>query len=378
MIPRAMIRSAALFAVCLSFSACADVECTRNTDCGDRSRCELNRCVSDCAGDRDCPSGQTCDVNGACVARPDVKVVDVTADLADTPDSADAQPVDAGADVRDDLARDGGDADAPPIDADAALVDADATSPDVTDSGHDANDASPVDVTDAATDTFDGSNLPPDVAPIDAATDVAIDDGAALDVATDGPPDVTDVVDARDAADVSDASDVSDAPDASGCVRTFACEAMTADAECGVVTATGRRYPDLGRPYCSDRLSRQGCSCHLLRCVSPGPLCAGTYVATYRERLISGCNGVPGELSGTCNALWNVVQTWPGASVLADATMYNVYLSWSFTDYTQMFTVTTPTQVRLVVQQSTWFSDVSGVGNSGRAEVARVSVAPAP
>lgn len=366
-----MLRAKALFAVCLSFMACADVECVRNTDCGDHTRCELNRCVRDCAADRDCPSGQTCDVNGACVSRPDVKVVDVSADLADAPDSSDAQPADVAVDTRDDLASDAQpdvtdvttiDADVTTI-TDAVSIDADVASADVTDASRDASDAALNDVVEASVDAFDGSNVPIDVASVDAITDVTVDRGAPSDAAADAS---------------SDAADVLDATDSSGCVRTFACEAITSDAECGVVTSTGRRYPDLGRPYCSDRLTREGCNCDLLRCVSPGPLCAGTYVATFRERLISGCNGIAGELSGTCTSLWNVVQTWPVASALSDRTLYNVSLSWSFADYTQMFTVTSPTQVRLVVEQSTWFSDVSGVGNSGRAEVARASVAPAP
>ncbi|MFO0649064.1 MAG: hypothetical protein U0326_22675 [Polyangiales bacterium] len=366
-----MMRAAALFAVCLFVPACADVECARNTDCGDHRRCELNRCVSDCAADRDCPSGQLCDPNGACVARPDAKVVDVTADLSDTPVTTDVKPADAGADARDDIASD------VPRDA----PDADVPAFDVIDASRDVATDAAEDATDASLDVRESGNDPPDVPPFDAPGDISSDDGAALDVATDRGVDVSDVSDAsdvRDVSDVSDVSDVADVSDASGCVRTFACEAMTADAECGVVTSTGRRYPDLGRPYCADRLTREGCSCHLLRCVSPGPLCAGTYVATFREWLISGCNGVAGELSGTCNALWNVVQTWPAVSVISDRTMYNVSLSWAFADYTQMFTVTAPTQVRLVVQQSTWFSDVSGVGNSGRSEVARVSVAAAP
>lgn len=332
-----MMRAAVLFAVCLSLSACANVQCARNTDCGDHSRCELNRCVSDCAADRDCPSGLRCDLNGACVAMPDAKVTDVSVDLADTPVSTDAEPADVGADVV----------------RDSPVVD--------------------VPLLDAKVVARDGGNERPDVAPLDVAADVTADVAA-----VDGMFDAAEVADAHTAVDASDAVVVGDAADASGCVRTFACEAVTADAECGVVTSAGRRHPDLGRPYCADRLSREGCSCHLLRCVSPAPLCAGTYVATFRERLVSGCNGVAGELSGTCNALWNVVQTWPAASVLSDRTMYNVYLSWSFTDYTQTFTVTSPAQVRLVVQQSTWFSDVSGVGNSGRSEVARVSVAPSP
>ncbi len=363
-----MLRATALFAICLSLSGCADVECVRNTDCGDHTRCELNRCISDCAADRDCPSGETCDPNGVCVSRPDAKSVDVTADLADTPDTPDVQPADVSVDARDDLASDAphdvSDADVASIDADVSVadvapIDADVITVDAADA---SRDVAPVDASDASVDAFDGSNVPPD-AVVDAVVDVAVDDGAAIDVALDSPADARDVVDASDA---------------SGCVRTFACEAITADAECGVVTATGRRYPDLGRPYCSDRLTRAGCNCDLLRCVSPGPLCAGTYVATFNERLVSGCNGIAGELSGTCTALWNVVQTWPAATTVSDRTLYNVSLTWSFADYTQMFTLTTPTQVRLVVEQSTWFSDVSGVGNSGRSEVARVSVAPAP
>jgi len=68
------------------------------------------------------------------------------------------------------------------------------------------------------------------------------------------------------------------------------------------------------------------------------------------------------------------VQAWPSGAVLSDRTMLNVNLSFSLAGYTQTFTLTEPTQVRLVIQQSAWFSDVSGVGNSGRAEVAGVYV----
>lgn len=51
------------------FDACAKVECSRNSDCGDRTRCEMNRCVRDCAEDRDCLDGERCNLNGLCVGR---------------------------------------------------------------------------------------------------------------------------------------------------------------------------------------------------------------------------------------------------------------------------------------------------------------------
>lgn len=167
------------------------------------------------------------------------------------------------------------------------------------------------------------------------------------------------------------------APDqAQACVTSFQCDARTAEHECGVTTATGQRYPDRGAPYCTDRLSREKCSCDLVRCVSPMPLCPGSYQAIFTERLIAGCNGVAGQLDGTCTAVWNVVEAWPGGAKLADQTQLNVTLSFSSADYAAEFSVATATQVRLVVEQNCWFADVSGVGNAGRSEVSQVRVAP--
>jgi hypothetical protein len=49
-------------------SACANVECSFNSDCGEHARCEMNRCARDCLEDRDCDEGATCNPNGRCVA----------------------------------------------------------------------------------------------------------------------------------------------------------------------------------------------------------------------------------------------------------------------------------------------------------------------
>lgn len=173
------------------------------------------------------------------------------------------------------------------------------------------------------------------------------------------------------------APDLALPPDlAPACLTSFSCDARTAEHGCGVTTATGQRYPDAGAPYCPDKLSRAGCSCDLVRCTSPGPLCPGSYRAIFNEMMHAGCSGRPGQLDGTCNTLWNVVQSFPDGRVLADQTLYNVYLTFDFKDYELPFTLAAPAQVRLLVQQSCWFSDVSGSGNSGRAEVSQIRVAP--
>ena len=160
------------------------------------------------------------------------------------------------------------------------------------------------------------------------------------------------------------------------CITSFSCDARTAEHECGVTTATGQRHPDRGAPYCSDKVSRVGCSCDLVRCVSPGPLCPGEYQAIFSEQLLSGCNGRAGQLDGTCVAVWNVVESWPAGAKLADQTQYNVSLSFSSADYAAPFTVAAATQVRLVVEQNCWLQDVSGVANAGRSEVSQIRVAP--
>lgn len=189
------------------------------------------------------------------------------------------------------------------------------------------------------------------------------------------------VLDLREALDLGGGPDLASAdaatpPDqAQGCVTSFQCDARTAEHECGVTTATGQRYPDRGTPYCTDRLSREKCSCDLVRCVSPQPLCPGSYKAIFTERLIAGCNGVPGQLDGTCAAVWNVVEAWPGGAKLSDQAQLNVTLSFSSADYAAEFSIAAATQVRLVVEQNCWFADVSGVGNAGRSEVSQVRVA---
>lgn len=82
------------------FDACAKVECSRNSDCGDRTRCEMNRCVRDCAEDRDCLDGERCNPNGLCVGRvPGEDVPAVTEDTgidAGSTDTGIVVPVDAG------------------------------------------------------------------------------------------------------------------------------------------------------------------------------------------------------------------------------------------------------------------------------------------
>jgi hypothetical protein len=158
------------------------------------------------------------------------------------------------------------------------------------------------------------------------------------------------------------------------CVTSFSCPAAAAEHECGVATDEGQRHPDRGAPYCADKLSRKRCSCDLIRCRSPRSLCAGTYKATFRQRLLAGCDGTPGQHVGTCQALWDVVEMWPGGEVLSDRGLLNVDLDFTMKDYSQTFTLTEPTQVRLVVEQYCWLQDVQGVGNAGRGEVNQVSI----
>src|SRR4051794_3870602 len=74
------------------------------------------------------------------------------------------------------------------------------------------------------------------------------------------------------AADLVSAADLQPTPDAGDakCITSFSCDARTAEHDCGVTTATGQRYPELGAPYCmGDKTTRQGCSCNLVRCQSP-------------------------------------------------------------------------------------------------------------
>lgn len=167
-------------------------------------------------------------------------------------------------------------------------------------------------------------------------------------------------------------------PSWTDCVTSFRCEAETAETECGVVTADGRRHPDVGAPYCSDQLTRDGCTCDLLRCTSPQPLCPGTYRMRARERLISGCNGVAGELGGTCDTLWNVAESSPDGTPVAESRLFNVDLSFTWAIYEHDVTLTAPTVVRMRVEQDAWLEDVSGGGNAGRAEVDWAELTPAP
>lgn len=107
-------------------SSCADIECSRNSDCGDRARCDMNRCVRDCREDRDCAEGSTCNPNGLCVKstptddRPEVVDAPVSVDRGFTP--ADGG-VDAGTDAGFDVGRDAGfDVGAPDVGAPDAVA----------------------------------------------------------------------------------------------------------------------------------------------------------------------------------------------------------------------------------------------------------------
>jgi len=77
------------------FDACAKVECSRNSDCGERTRCEMNRCVRDCAEDRDCLTGERCNLNGLCVGTTPGEDVPAVEEDAGT----DAGPADTGVDT---------------------------------------------------------------------------------------------------------------------------------------------------------------------------------------------------------------------------------------------------------------------------------------
>lgn len=179
------------------------------------------------------------------------------------------------------------------------------------------------------------------------------------------------------AADLAGAPDLAAAPDLSTCVTTFVCDAVTAEHGCGVTTAAGQRYPDKGAPYCPNRADTwNGCSCDLLRCTSPGPLCSGSYQAVFNETLIAGCNGKVGQLDGTCAALLNQVLAQPGGAKLGEQQLLNVSMTFGAADYPLAFQLDAPAPVRIVVKQACWFEDVSGVGNAGRSLVSSVRVAP--
>ncbi len=96
---------------CALVASCANVECSFNSDCGDRARCELNRCIRDCVQDRDCLAGEACSVNGACVPRKSV----------DRPEPDGTAAVDAGLDAPDDLPFDAPTEPPPRPDADPPL-----------------------------------------------------------------------------------------------------------------------------------------------------------------------------------------------------------------------------------------------------------------
>jgi len=269
------------------------------------------------------------------------------------------------------LAACGGDGVRTPADA-SADASADAGSDSGVDAGSDSGadgsaDAGSDGGVDASADAGSDSG-------VDASADAGSDSGvdASADAGSDGGVDAS-----ADAALDASADAGSDASTPT-CITSFRCEAETAESECGVVTADGRRYPDLGAPYCTDRVSRAGCTCDLARCVSPAPLCAGTYIMRAREQLISGCNGVPGELSGTCSALWNVAETWPGAALISERHLLNVHMTFGWDEYQHVVVLTEPTVVRMRVEQSAWFADVSGVGNSGRSEVDWLELAAMP
>lgn len=70
--------------------ACADVECTRNSDCPERTRCELNLCRGDCLQDRDCEGGAVCSANGMCIPARDAAAEDRPDVVASKPDRSTA------------------------------------------------------------------------------------------------------------------------------------------------------------------------------------------------------------------------------------------------------------------------------------------------
>ncbi len=169
----------------------------------------------------------------------------------------------------------------------------------------------------------------------------------ALDAArVDGPMTTEDGGNAAPDGPQADAGGPDLGPDGASCITSFACDARTAEHQCGVTTMTGQRYPDQGAPYCTDKLSPESsCSCALLRCTSPAPLCAGSYRASFTERLISGCNGNPGQLDGTCDAVWNQVQLAGAAMTLADKSLLNVDMTFGSADYPLPFTLPAPAVV---------------------------------
>ncbi len=156
--------------VALAAPACANVECSFNSDCPQNARCEMNRCVRDCAEDRDCLSGEYCDPRGLCVSRT-------------TP--ADASPEDTAVDrpVSVDLGLDAGPADTGP--RDAGTVDT-------------GSDLGPVDV--GTIDTGPMDTGPIDTGPIDAGFDAGPDpldngprDTGTIDTGHDGGVTIIDI-----------------------------------------------------------------------------------------------------------------------------------------------------------------------------------------
>ncbi|MEZ4411082.1 MAG: hypothetical protein R3A52_32065 [Polyangiales bacterium] len=160
--------------VALAAPACANVECSLNSDCPQNARCEMNRCVRDCAEDRDCLSGEYCDPRGLCVSRTptaDVGPADVTVDRPVSVDAGfdagpnDSGPVDTG--VVDTGPRDTG-FDAGPIDT-----------------GFDAGpaDTGPVDLGPDPADNGAPDTGPRDAGPLDTGIDAGHDGGViVLDV----------------------------------------------------------------------------------------------------------------------------------------------------------------------------------------------------
>ncbi len=95
---------AAALIACTLTASCANIECSINSECGQHARCEMNRCLSECAEDRDCEDGFTCNRNGLCVEAP--KVTTDRPEAQDTFTPADRGTV--GTDVRTDVGTDAG------------------------------------------------------------------------------------------------------------------------------------------------------------------------------------------------------------------------------------------------------------------------------
>ena len=84
---RSWIVAACLALFVVGAPACVRIECQLNSDCPEHAYCVETRCVSQCSADRDCLTGQTCNINGMCTGASTDGGLDVATDAMDATDA---------------------------------------------------------------------------------------------------------------------------------------------------------------------------------------------------------------------------------------------------------------------------------------------------